>query len=46
VAEKVGVLETAEDFLRRRAGKSSKEQDLLSFTRKAGRKAPTDSDRR
>jgi hypothetical protein len=38
VAEKVGVLETAEDFLRRRAGKS-KEWDLLSFARKAGRKA-------
>jgi hypothetical protein len=45
VAEKVGVLKTAEGFLRRRAGKS-KEQDLLSFTRKAGREAPTDSDRR
>ena len=45
VAEKVGVLETAEDFLRRRAGQS-KERDLLSFTRKAGHKASTDSDRR
>jgi hypothetical protein len=45
VAEKVGVLETAEDFLRRRAGKAEP-RDLLKFTRRAGREAPSDSDRR
>ncbi len=45
VAEKVGVLETAEEFLRRRAGKA-KPRDLLRFTRKAGREEPNESDRR
>lgn len=45
VAEKVGVLETADEFLRRRAGKA-KPRDLLKFTRKAGREAPNESDRR
>jgi hypothetical protein len=45
VAEKVGVMETAEDFLRRRAG-MAKPRDLLKFTRKAGRETPSDSDRR
>jgi hypothetical protein len=45
VAEKVGVVETVEEFLRRRAGKA-KPRDLLKFTRKAGRETPTDTDRR
>ena len=45
VAEKVGVMETAADFLARRAGKS-KPRDLLKFTRKAGREAPGETDRR
>lgn len=45
VAEKVGVLETAQEFLRRRAGKA-KPRDLLKFTRKAGRERPSDADRR
>src|SRR5262245_2384934 len=45
VAEKVGVLETAQDFLSRRAGKA-KPRDLLKFTRKAGRETPSDSDLR
>ena len=45
VAEKVGVLETAEEFLRRRAGKA-KPRDLLKFIRKAGREAPSEADSR
>jgi hypothetical protein len=45
VAEKVGVMETAEEFLKRRAG-SAKPRDLLKFTRKAGRDAPSDTDLR
>jgi hypothetical protein len=45
VAEKVGVLETAQEFLRRRAGKA-KPRDLLKFTRKAGREEPSETDRR
>jgi hypothetical protein len=45
VAEKVGVLETAEEFLRRRAGKTTP-RDLLKFTRGAGREAPNEADRR
>ena len=45
VAEKVGVMETAADFLARRAGKA-KPRDLLKFTRKAGREVPADTDRR
>jgi hypothetical protein len=45
VAEKVGVLQTAEKFLRRRAGKA-KSPDLLKFIRKAGRETPSDADRR
>ena len=44
-AEKVGVLETAQEFLRRGAGQS-KPRDLLKFTRKAGRETPSDADRR
>jgi hypothetical protein len=45
VAEKVGVLETAEAFLRRRTG-SAKPRDLLKFLRKAGREQPVEADRR
>jgi hypothetical protein len=45
VAQKVGVVETAEEFLHRRADKA-KPRDLLRFTRKAGRETPSDSDRR
>jgi hypothetical protein len=45
VAEKVGVMDTAADFLARRAGKA-KPRDLLKFTRKAGREAPGETDRR
>ena len=45
VAEKVGVLETAEAFLERRAG-NAKPRDLLAFTKKAAREAPIDTDRR
>jgi len=45
VAEKVGVLETAEEFLRRRAG-TAKPRDLLKFARKAGRETPSEYDRR
>ena len=43
VAEKVGVMETAQAFLSRRAGKA-KPRDLLLFTRKAGRETPSDVD--
>lgn len=45
VAEKVGVMETAEQFLRRRAGDATP-RDLLAFTRKAGRETPSETDRR
>jgi hypothetical protein len=45
VAEKVGVMETAQEFLQRRAGKA-KPKDLLKFLRKAGREQPTETDRR
>lgn len=45
VAEKVGVIETAQEFLQRRAGQA-KPKDLLKFLRKAGRERPTDTDRR
>lgn len=45
VAEKVGVMETAREFLERRAG-DAKPKDLLKYLRKAGREPPTDSDRR
>jgi hypothetical protein len=43
VAEKVGVMETAQEFLKRRAG-SAKPRDLLRFTRKAGQESPGDAD--
>lgn len=44
VAEKVGVMETAAGFLKRRAG-HAKPRDLLTFTRKAGRQVPSEADR-
>jgi hypothetical protein len=45
VAEKVGVMETAREFLERRAG-DAKPKDLLKHVRKAGREQPVESDRR
>ena len=45
VAEKVGVMETAQEFLQRRAGMATP-KDLLKFVRKAGRERPTETDRR
>ena len=45
VAEKVGVMETAREFLKRRAG-DAKPKDLLKYLRKAGREQPVESDRR
>lgn len=45
VAEKVGVMETAQDFLNRRAG-NAPPRDLLRFTKKAGNEMPDDADRR
>ena len=45
VAEKVGVMETAREFLERRAG-DAKPKDLLKYLRKAGLEQPVESDRR
>jgi hypothetical protein len=45
VAENVGVMETAADFLKRRA-EHAKPRDLLRFTRKAARELPNEADRR
>ena len=45
VAEKVGVMETAREFLERRAG-DAKPKNLLKYLRKAGREQPVESDRR
>ena len=45
VAERVGVMETAQAFLKRRAGRATP-RDLLTYTRKAGSEAPSESDRR
>jgi hypothetical protein len=45
VAEKVGVMETAREFLERRAG-DAKPKDLLKYLRNAGREQPVESDRR
>jgi hypothetical protein len=45
VAEKVGVMETAREFLERRAGKATP-KDMLKYLRKAGREEPTETDRR
>ena len=43
VADKVGVLETAEQLLHQRAGKA-KPRDLLKYARKAGRETPSEYD--
>lgn len=45
VAQKVGVMETAAEFLKRRAGDATP-RDLLVFTRKAGGETPGETDRR
>jgi hypothetical protein len=45
VAERVGVLETAQAFLNRRAGKATP-RDLLKFLRKARNEEPSDADKR
>jgi hypothetical protein len=45
VAEKVGVIETAREFLESRAGKA-KAKDLLKYLRKAGDELPAETDRR
>jgi len=45
VAEKVGVIDTAREFLERRAGKA-KPKELLKYLRKAGRAEPAETDRR
>jgi hypothetical protein len=45
VAEKVGVMETAREFLERRAG-DAKPKDLLKYLHKAGREQPAESDGR
>lgn len=39
IAQKIGVVETASDFLKRRAGKARPE-DMLPFLNKAKREAP------
>jgi hypothetical protein len=41
----VEILETADEFLRQRAGKAAP-RDLLRYARKAAREAPADTDRR
>ena len=41
---KGGVMETAREFLERRAG-HAKPKDLLKYPRKAGREQPAESDR-
>jgi hypothetical protein len=43
IAQKIGVVETASDFLRRRAGKARPE-DMLPFLDNAKREAPAVSD--
>jgi hypothetical protein len=45
VAEKVGVMETAREFLARRAG-PAKPEDLLELVRKAADEPPSEADRR
>jgi hypothetical protein len=45
VAEKVGVMETAREFLERRAGNASP-KDLLKYLRKAGHERPAETDDR
>jgi len=45
VAEKIGVVETVAEFLKRRAG-SATPRDVLKVVRKAGKEAPADADHR
>ena len=45
VAEKVGTLRTASEFLRQRAG-SAKPKDLVKFLRKAPKAPPIEGDER
>jgi hypothetical protein len=45
VAEKVGLIETAPEFLEQRAG-HAKPEDLLKYLRKAGPERSAESDRR
>jgi hypothetical protein len=45
VDEKVGVMESAREFLERRAG-DAKTKDLLKYLRKTRREQPVESDRR
>ena len=45
VAEKVGVMEGAREFLERRAG-NAKPKDFLKYFAQAGREQPVESDRR
>jgi hypothetical protein len=45
VAEKVGSIRTASDFLRTRAG-SAKPKDMMKYLRRAPRVAPTTGDER
>ena len=44
VAEKVGCLRTAKEFLRERAG-TAKPKDMLKYLRRAPKVAPADADR-
>jgi hypothetical protein len=44
-AEKVGIIETAREFLEQRAG-HAKSKDLLEYLRKAGPERPAESERR
>lgn len=44
VAQKVGAMETAEEFLKQRTGEA-KPRDLLKFARKAPRQTPDEADR-
>lgn len=43
IAQKIGAVETASDFLKRRAGKA-RPQDMLPFLDKARREAPPQGD--
>jgi hypothetical protein len=45
VAEKVGTIRTANEFLRQRAG-ATKPKGLLKYLRRAPKSAPADEDRR
>jgi hypothetical protein len=45
IAQKVGAVETAADFFKRRAGEA-KPQDLLPFLDRAAQEAPAPEDRR